>query len=362
MNRTSFTWWLQVFVVIVATSCASHSEKHEIETKFPVTSPIEIDTVITKKYVCQIHAHQHIEIRALEKGYLQKIYIDEGQYVKKGQRMFQIMPLLYQAELQKAKAEADIAKIEYKNTKALADSGIVSPNELALAKANFDKAKATLSLAQVHLGFTEIRAPFSGYIDRFHVRLGSLVEEGALLTSLSDNSKMWVYFNVPETEYLEYITHRKKDSVQVVSLEMANGKLFSHKGIVETIGADFNNETGNIPFRATFPNPDGILRHGETGNILITVPLKKALIIPQKTTYEVLDKKFVFVVDDENKIRSQEIRVGNELPHLYEVVEGLDQSDRILLEGLRLVHENEEIHYQFHSPDSVITGLDLYAE
>jgi membrane fusion protein (multidrug efflux system) len=362
MNRIIIPGLLQLIVLIVVSSCASHTEEHEAETKFLVTSPVIKDTIITQEYVSQIRSIQHIELRALEKGYLQNIYVDEGQFVKKGQKMFQIMPLLYQAELQKAAAEANFAEIEYKNTKALADSNIVSENELALAKANYDKAKAALSLAEVHLGFTEIKAPFDGIMDRFHVRLGSLVDEGDLLTTLSDNSMMWVYFNVPEAEYLEYITHNKSDSLQIVELEMANGKLFDQKGIVETIGADFNNETGNIPFRATFSNPNGILRHGETGNVLVQTPLNNAILIPQKATFEVLDKKYVFVVNEENQIESRQIKTGEELPHIYEVVEGLDTDDKILLEGLRLVRENDHISYNFLNPDSVIAALELYAE
>src|ERR1700740_2160147 len=127
--------------------------------------------------------------------------------------MFQIMPMLYQAELQKAQAEADFVEIEYLNTKRLADSNVVSPNELALAKAKFDKANAELSLAQTHLEFTQIKAPFDGIMDHFHVRTGSLVDEGDLLTTLSDNSEMWVYFNVPEAEYLNY-----KSNVQAENL------------------------------------------------------------------------------------------------------------------------------------------------
>jgi len=362
MNRITISGLLQLIVLIVVSGCASHTKEHETETKFLVTTPVVKDTIITQEYVSQIRSIQHIELRALEKGYLQNIYVDEGQFVKKGQTMFQIMPLLYQAELQKAAAEANFAEIEYKNTKALADSNIVSENELALAKANYDKAKAALSLAEVHLGFTEIKAPFDGIMDRFHVRLGSLVDEGDLLTTLSDNSMMWVYFNVPEAEYLEYITHANRDSLQVVTLEMANGKLFDQKGIVETIGADFNNETGNIPFRATFSNPKGILRHGETGNVLVQTPLNNAILIPQKATFEVLDKKYVFVINEESQIESRQIKIGEELPHIYEVAEGLATDDKILLEGLRLVRENDHISYNFLNPDSVIAALELYAE
>jgi membrane fusion protein (multidrug efflux system) len=225
----------------------------------------------------------------------------------------------------------------------------VAPNELALGKAKLDKAKAELSLAQVHLGFTEIRAPFNGIMDHFQVRLGSLLDEGDLLTTLSDNSKMWVYFNVPEAEYLDFKAKQKGDSLMKVNLIMANNEKFPHIGIVETIEADFNNETGNIAFRATFPNPKGLLRHGETGNVQMVAPLKNAMLIPQKATFEVLEKKYVYVI-------------GAELPHIFVVKSGLKDDDKILLEGLRQVRENEKIHYTLAKPDSVISHLDLYAE
>jgi membrane fusion protein, multidrug efflux system len=353
-----------LYAILCHTSCTSSKgeETKEAETKFLVTSPLRKDTMITKDYVCQIRSIQHIELRALEKGYLEKIFVDEGKFVKKGQLMFQIMPMLYQAELKKAQAEAEFAEIEYRNTKSLADSNIVAPNELAMSRAKLDKAKAELALAQVHLGFTQIRAPFDGIMDHFQVRLGSLVDEGDLLTTLSDNSKMWVYYNVPEAEYLEYKTKVKKDSTIKVNLIMANNKLFDYPGVVETIEADFNNETGNIAFRATFPNPNGLLRHGETGNIQMTVPLKNALIIPQKATFEVLDKKYVYVVDKNSMIRSREITVAAEMPHIFVVQKGLAEGDKILLEGLRLVRENEKIHYTFMQPDSALSQLELYAE
>lgn len=349
-------------VLLFCASCGHKEKEHEAETKFLVTSPLRMDTSSTKEYVCQIRSINHIEVRALEKGYLQNIYVDEGQLVKKGQLMFQVMPMLYQAELQKAQAEANFVEIEYLNTKALADSNVVSKNELALAKAKFDKAKAEVALAQVHLGFTQIRAPFDGIMDRFHVRLGSLLDEGELLTSLSDNSKMWVYFNVPEAEYLEYTTVIKKDSLVHVNLLMANGKVFKYQGIIETIEADFNNETGNIAFRATFPNPKGLLRHGETGSVLMNVPLKNVLLIPQKSTFEVLDKRYVFVIDKDNIVRSRHITIAAEVPHIYAVHGGLEETDIILLEGLRLVREGDKIHVEFVKPDSVLSHLDLYAE
>lgn len=349
-------------VLLLTTSCKKEIEKKEEGIEFLVTNPIKKDTLITKDYVSQIQSSKHIELRAQERGYLQKIFIDEGQFVKKGQILFQIMPKLYEAEMQKAKAEASFAEIEYQNTKRLADGNVVAPNELAMAKAKLDKANAELSLAQVHLEFTQIRAPFDGIVDKFHVRLGSLVEEGDLLTTLSNNSEMWVYYNVPEAEYLDFKAEQKNNTKPIVNLLMANNKYFEFPGIVETIEADFNNETGNISFRATFQNPKGLLRHGETGNIHVSIPYKDAMLIPQKATFEVLDKKYVYVIDKDNKVQSREIVIDAELPHLFIVKEGLALEDKILLEGLRLVKENEKIAYKLEKPDAVLSHLELYAE
>lgn len=343
------------------TSCKTENKEQEVESKLSVTSPLKMDTAIIKEYVCQIHSIRHIEIRAQERGYLQKSYVDEGQHVKKGQLLFQIMPNVYGAELQKAQAEVNFAEIEYQNTKKLADSDIVAPGELAMAKAKLDKAKAEASLNQVHLQFTEIRAPFDGIIDHLQARPGSLLQEGDLLTTLSDNSQMWVYFNVPEAEYLNYIT-KAKSGDQKVNLLMANNQVFDYPGVVETIEADFNNETGNIPFRATFPNPKGVLRHGETGSIQMLVPLKNALIIPQKATFEVLDKKYVYVVDKDNRVRSCEITIGADMADLYAVTSGISANDKILLEGLRKVKNNDKISFNYEQPKTVIASLKLPAE
>jgi membrane fusion protein (multidrug efflux system) len=356
-----------VFVGLCSTlslaSCSSKTEEKEEDFKYSVTSPLRKDTLVIKDYVCQIRAIQHIEVRALEKGYLQSIFVDEGKFVRQGQLMFQIMPLMYKAELQKAEAEAKFAEIEFLTTKSLADSNVVSHNELALAKAKFDKAKAEVSLAQVHLGFTEIRSPFDGIMDRFQVRLGSLVNEGDLLTTMSDNSKMWVYFNVPEAEYLNYKMTARPDSMMRVNLLMANNVLFEYPGLVQAIEADFNNETGNIAFRATFPNPKSLLRHGETGNVQMTVPLKNALIIPQKATFEILEKKYVFVVDKNNVVHQKEITIAAEMPDLYAIKDGLTEHERIVLEGIRKVKDNDKLaEYEYHDPKVVIPHLKVYVE
>lgn len=342
-----------------------HNEHEKTEQAvFEATHPIQRDTLIHNEYVAQIHSIQHIELRSQERGYLQNIYVDEGDFVKKGQLLFQIMPMIYQAEMQKAKAEAEFVEIEYFNTKRLSDSNIVSINELSLAKAKLDQANAALNLAQTHLNFTEIHAPFDGLIGRFHhVRLGSLIDEGELLSTLSDNSKLWVYFNVPEAEYLNFKGSMQSDSLPKVKLQMANGQLFNQLGVIETIEADFNNETGNIAFRATFKNPDNLLRHGETGNILMPVYYKDAIIIPQKATFEILDRKYVFVVDENSVVKSKEIKVVAELPHLYVVGKGLNVEDNILIEGLRKVKNNQKIKYTHKDFDKIAEELNhLHAE
>lgn len=360
MKRAAALVSLCMTIVLVA--CHTKKEDNHEKTEFIVSNPMITDTLITKDYVAQIRSINHIELRAQERGYLEKIYVDEGQMVKKGQLLFKIMPNLYQADVNRAQAEANYTEIEYKNTRQLYEDNVVSKNELALAKAKFDKANAEVAVMNTHLQFTEIRAPFDGIVGRFRVRLGSLLDEGELLTELSDNSKMWVYFNVTESEYLDQMTSKKKGELMQVDLEMANGKFFNHKGIVETIESDFDNETGNIAYRATFPNPDGLLRFGETGNVVITTPHPQAMLIPQKATYEVLDKKYVYIITAKNTVEAREIKVAAEISHLYLVASGLQKEEKILLDGLRLVKENEKIAYKLISPKQAISNLELYAE
>jgi membrane fusion protein (multidrug efflux system) len=346
--------------MLLASCQGSNQEASEEMPALEVTLPLRKDVTLTKEYVSQIHAFRHIELKALEKGYLQDTFVDEGQVVEQGQPMFKIMPSVYQAEFEKAKAEANAARIEYQNTKSLADKNIVSPNELAVTKATLDKAEAEVNLASAHLNFTDVDAPFSGMMDHLEVRKGSMVDEGELLTTLADISKMWVYFNVPEAEYLGYKLNGMTS--EVVKLKLANGMVFDQVGKIEAIEADFDNTTGNIEFRATFPNPKQILRHGQTGNILMDLPYPNALLVPQKATFEVLDKTFVYVVDAENKLEQREIAIAAELPHVFIVSDGLQDSDKVLIDGLRRVQNGQEITPDFKDPAAVYEELDLYAE
>lgn len=353
---------LGLTALLCLASCTTKKEKKEEEEKFTVTNPVEIDTSFTKEYVSQIRSVRNIEIRAQEKGFLQNIYVDEGQFVKAGQVLFRIMPKMYEAELLKAQAEAEAASIELQNAKNLADKNVVSKSEQLIAQAKLQQAKAEVALAKLHLSFTEIKAPFAGTIDRIPKKLGSLIDEGELLTSLSDNSQMFAYFNVSEPEYLQYQTDVKDRAQTNVDLVLANGENFKYKGKVEVIESEFDSETGNIAFRASFPNSEKLLKNGETGKVQMLVPLKNAIVIPQKATYEIQDKKYVFIVDKNNNVTSREITITGEIPDLYVIKNGVTPNDKILLDGVQKVKENEKIKFEYLAPKEVINHLRLKAE
>ena len=354
-----FTSFIAVLSLV---SCTNKKiEKEEVET-FAVTNPVKMDTSFTKQYVAQIKAFRNIEIRAQEKGFLQNIYVDEGQFVKAGQVLFRIMPKVYEAELLGAQAEAKAAEIELQNAKLLVDKNIVSKNEQAVAMAKLQQAKSEVALAKLHLSFTEIRAPFDGTIDRIPKKIGSLIDEGELLTSLSDTNQMYAYFNVSEPEYLDYETNVKNRAENKVGLLLANNSTFKDKGNVEVIESEFDNETGNIAFRARFPNSGKLLKHGQTGKVLMEVPLHNVIVIPQKATYEIQDKKYVFVVDKNDVINAKEITIKGEIPDLYMLDGGITENDKILLEGVQKVKDKDKIHYKYIAPKEVMAHLRLKAE
>ena len=356
MNRIALL--ISLCAIIYNTGCTTKKIEQEETGKFTATSPLKADTSFTKEYVSQIQSIRNIEVRAQEKGYLETINVDEGQYVKAGQVLFRIMPKIYQAELLKAQAAVKEAELEMMNTKTLADKNIVSKTELDIANAKLDEAKADLVLAQVHVSLTEIKAPFDGTIDRIHFKLGSLIDEGTLLTTLSDNKSVYAYFNVSETEYLNFKTRSNANEKTIVTLLLANNQPHKYKGVVETIESEFDNTTGNISFRAKFPNPEMLLKHGETGKVQMTIPITNGLIIPQKATYELQDKIYVYVVDKNNVVKSRSITIKNVLPDLY-VVDGLSENDKILLEGVQIAKDDDKIEYKYVEPKNVISGLQL---
>jgi membrane fusion protein, multidrug efflux system len=348
-------------------ACDMHAEgkeqPHQEHHKMVVTSPQAKYVTITRQYVCQIHSQRHIKVRALQNGYLEEIPIKEGQAVKQGEVMFKIVPTLYEARLDAELAEAQLAQLEFNNTKKLFEDKVVSQNEVLLLQAKLAKAQAKAKLSQAELNFATVRAPFDGIVDRLHEQQGSLIKEGDILTTLSDNSLMWVYFNVPEARYLEYMAHLGQDKEDPrIELVLANGSTFQHGGKIGAIEAKFNNETGNIPFRADFPNPDGLLRHGQTGNVLIHRTLNNALVIPQRATFENLDKRYVYVVGKDDVVHQREIVIQNELDDIFVIKTGLSVNDKIVLEGVRQVHDGEKAEFEFRSPEEALANQKNHAE
>lgn len=335
-------------------------ESHHPQHKIVVTSPIKMEAITTQAYVCQIHSCQHIEVRALETGYLEQIFVKEGQAVKKGDMLFKILPTLHQAKLAMDIAEANRIQIELDNAVKLNQKSIVSPQELAIKQAELAKAQAKVGLATAELNFCELKAPFDGIVDRQRHQLGSLIEDDDVLTTLSDNSVMWAYFNVPEARYLEYKTDENAEIK--IELKLANGKLFPQPGKIGAIEADFSNRTGNIAFRADFDNPQGLLRNGQTGTILIHTALKDSIVIPQRATFEILARQYVYVVDKDNVVHQRDITIQHEQDDIFVIKEGLTEDDKIIFEGIRQVREGDRIEFEFLDPQKIMGNLKNHAE
>lgn len=359
-----------------AQSEEAQSEGAESEEghKIVVTSPFRTDVISTQPYVCQIHSCRHIEVRALEGGYLEEVNILEGQPVQEGDLMFKILPVLYKARMDTEAAEVQQAQIEFNNTKALVEQNVVSDQVLARVTAKLASAQAKLELAQAELSFTDVKAPFTGIVDRQLHQQGSLIEEGDILSTLSDNETMWVYFNVPEAQYLDYMKrqvspdpdHPQHLTIQDahIELRLANGDIFNQTaGDTVTVESNFNNETGNIPFRADFPNPDRLLRHGQTGTVLIHRKLQNVVVIPQRATYEILAKQYVYVVDEDNVVHQRDITVQSEQEDIFVIQDGLDEGDKIILEGIRQVRDGDKLeNYEYVEPTEVLDNLKYHAE
>jgi membrane fusion protein, multidrug efflux system len=353
--------FLLISMAIISLS-ACHSEQKEEKkeaVEYIVTTPIVKDTAFTKEYVAQIQSLENVELHAQERGYLETMHVEEGRQVKKGQLLFTIMPRLYEAEYQKAAATTKIVELELQNVRTLAEKNIVSKTELGIAEAKLKEAQAEQNLKQVALSFTKITAPFSGTVDRIPFKKGSLIEEGTVLTTISNNSEVFAYFNVSEIEYLDYKSRAKDDLNNQLSLVLSNGTEHKFKGFIETIESEFDNTTGNIAFRAKFPNPELLLKHGETGKVRMRLPIKNAMIIPQKATYELQDKICVFVIDDKGIAKTRVVKVRQRLEQLYILESGLAPTDKILLEGVQSVKDDDKIEYKLIAAKEVVSHLQL---
>lgn len=356
---------LTLSVLILASSCATDNgvqETKEME-KFPVTSPISIDTTLPIDYVAEINAVQNVEIRARIKGYLDNIYIDEGKYVKQGQVLFTINNPELKENIVKATAvlkstvtELKAAELELKNVNQLVEKNIISntqlemaKNKVELAKAKVEEAQANEAFARIQLTYTQVKAPFSGIVNRIPNKTGSLLEDGTLLTSIFKNDEVFAYFDVSEKEYLNYANNLKTNAEQSknVTLILANGEEHPFKGMIETTEGEIEQSTGNIAFRARFSNPEKILKHGASGKVRLLRKYKNALIIPQKATFEIQDKMYVYVIDKSNKVRIKPITTNSRMPHFYIVDSGLSPDDKIIYEGIQNIKDGMTVDPQF---------------
>jgi membrane fusion protein (multidrug efflux system) len=294
-----------------------NEQSNQKPRKIVLTSPKVMDVDVTQRYVCHIHAHRHIKVRTLENGDLAEVSVKEGQAVKKGDVMFKIVT-------PKGKAKADQAKAE--------------------------------------LGAIKLIAPFDGIVGRLQEHSGSSIKEGDVLTTLSDNSVMWVYFNVPEKQYLEYMANRQQREADKIELVLADQTKFPQPGKINAIEAEFNRETGNIAFRADFPNPDRLLRHGQTGVIAIRRKLHGATVIPMRATFELLDKQYVYVVDKDDVVHRREIVPQHEMDDIFVIKHGVGVDDRIVLEGIRELSDGDKVQYEFRPPEEVLRKLKNHAD
>lgn len=354
-------FYFSIIFSLFQSACSSKNKKTaETVSEFPVIQLTAIDTTLEKDYVAQIQSIKNVEIRSQANGFIKKIYVDEGQYVKEGQLLFQLNDERYRNEVEKsvalvgsASAEMGAAEVEVRRVKILADKNVISKTELELAEAKYKIAKAKLSEAKANestarlmLSYASVKAPFSGVINRIPLKLGSLVSEGSLLTTISDIQSMFAYFNLSEKEYLQYMDAKKKDSVRhsgTVYLLLADGKRFPANGIIETMETEINSSTGSLAFRARFQNAGNLLKHGSTGKVLLTTKAGDVVMIPQKSVFEIQDKNYVYVIDKNNKVVIKNIIPGSRLGNAYLVREGLSAGDRILFEGNQTIREGQII-------------------
>jgi len=339
--------------------------------KFQVTNAMLIDTSYTKEYIAEIQSVQNVEIRARVKGFIEKIYADEGRSVQAGQVLFTFSSRGFEEEILKATAieknalaELKLADVELKNTHILVEKNIVSKSELEMAEAKreailakLDEARSAISVARLNLSFTSVKAPFNGVINRIPNKTGSLVDEGALLTTLSDNREVFAYFNVSESEYLDFIKHNESGKQTKVSLLMADNAVFDQEGFIETVESEIDKSSGNIAFRARFKNPRLLLKHGSSGKILMSTSIKNALIIPQKSTFEIQDKTYVFVIDSSNRVRMKPVIPKLRLPHIYIIEPGLTASDKIVYEGIQQMKEGDQVSPEMISMNTLLIKL-----
>jgi len=327
-------------------------------------------------YPASIQGQQNIEIRPKVDGYVERIYVDEGSVVTRGQLLFKINAPQYEQEVRTAEAgiktaEADLAlaKMQLNKVKPLVEKDIISHYELESAEytqqskaAALAQAKAALVNAKVNLGYTTITSPVNGVIGALPYKLGSLVTSSTTdpLTTVYNTSNVYVYFALNEKQLLGFSrdsTNKtsfktKLSQLPPVSLILPDGSTYEHAGKVETVNGLINTATGAANVRADFANPRGLIRSGSSAVVRIPNIVKSALLVPESATYELQDKRFVYVVDNQHKIKNVAIKVmDNTAGQFYVVTDGLKAGDKIVLESSGNLQDGTEI-----KPNEVSAG------
>jgi RND family efflux transporter MFP subunit len=344
---------------LLITACGKPAANQQGPSSYPVMQVALQDTHFHIDYPAEIHAVQQVEIRARVGGYLKDILVDEGAAVVAGQMLFRLDPGEYREELNKARAQFNIAQaelrsseLEYQNAAQLGDKQVISKTEVKLAankvtlqKAKTEEVKAQLSQAEIRYDNTIIRAPFPGIINRIPLRKGSLIDNGTLLTSLSDNREVFAYFDISEKEFLQFQKYAEGLglSSKNVQLILSDDSVHAGSGKIETVEGAIDRNSGNIAIRARFSNEDGLLRHGASGKVRIRQNLSNVLLVPQKATFDIQDKSFVYVVDKNGRIQARNIVIARRLPHWYAVSAGLKPGETIVTEGVQSLKNNDQI-------------------
>ncbi len=360
--KLNYLAYLSFFAAITIAGCTSQSkEKTTDETRsVPVAIVSTLDTIIHKDYIADIQAVKNVEIRSRLSGFLDKIYVEEGAEVRQGQVLFKINDEEYKTDLSKAEAalnnaiaDAKTVELEQQRTKILVKNNVVSKSELDLgtaklkaAESRIAEAKSVAQYAKSRLAHTLIRSPFNGRIDRFPLKEGSLLEEGSLLTSVSDLSAVNVYFAITEREYLAIASdsaYSKNKFKKQVKLTLANGEEYPFKGTATFAESEFASQTGSLSLKATFPNPNGLLKHGSSGKISVPAKTGKILVVHQKSVFEIQDRTYVYLLTADNKLKMTPFKAGQRVGHYYIVDSGLNISDKIVFEGTQSLSDGLQV-------------------
>jgi len=332
----------------------------------PVSSIVTGTDTTYQDYPASVEGTVNVEIRPQVSGTLDKVFVDEGAKVSEGEPLFKINDLPYRAAYNNAVAnlhatEAAVAnaQLEIDKLTPLVQNKVVSDYQLKTAKAtyqvaksNMEQAKATVSTAEINLGYTLIKAPVNGYIGRLAKKQGSLVAPADVdaLTLLSDVHNVHVYFSLSEKDFVNFkeqypgqTLNDKLKHLPAVTLLLADNTSYGSTGKIDMIDGQFDKTTGAITLRASFPNAQGLLRSGNTGKVRLSLLHTDALIVPQSATVEMQDKVFVFTVADSNKVKKQPIVIVGKSGGNYLVKDGVKVGDQIVLSGFDHLQEGQVI-------------------